>query len=426
MEVILMVVLLACSALISGSEVAFFSLSPLQRKDLRESADGNSQRVIKLLEEPDLEQGSKTLLATILIANNFINITIVLISTLVAGQVLPNNLTPVEELVWNIGVITFLIVLFGEVIPKVFATTHNVLLSKVTAMPIAGVKKMVSPLAKVLIYSSKFLEGSASQSSGINISVDELGHALELTNDNERSNEEQKILEGIVKFGTKDAKQIMTSRIDMVAFAVESSFQELLSHIQRAGHSRLPIYKNSLDEICGILYSKDLLPHLHNDEFAWQVLVRSPFIVTENKKIDDLLKEFQERKIHLAIVVDEYGGTSGLVTLEDIIEEIVGDISDEFDADDIQHSKLDEQNYVFEGKTSLIDLYRILEIDGGPFEAVKGESDTLAGFVIEQSGKIPLKGEKINFNDLTFTIEAADKRRIKRIKITINAFDETD
>lgn len=421
-----MVVLLALSGLISGSEIAFFSLSPTQRMDLRDSTDRNCQRVVQLLEEPDLEQGSKSLLATILIANNFINIAIVLISTLVAGQVLPSGMTQLEELVWNIGVITFLIVLFGEVIPKVYATSHNVQLSKLTALPLSGIKKLVNPLGRILIRSSKFLEGSASQSNGINISVDELGHALELTNDDDRSDEEQKILEGIVKFGSKDAKQIMTSRVDMIGFSHETTFPELLSHIKRAGFSRLPIYQNSLDEIVGILYSKDLLPHLHTEEFEWQILVRSPFIVTENKKIDDLLKEFQERKIHLAIIVDEYGGTSGLVTLEDIIEEIVGDISDEFDDDDLQYSRLDELNYIFEGKTPLIDLYRILEIDGSPFEALKGESDTLAGFVIEQSGKIPVKGEKIKFNDLTFTIEAADKRRIKRLKLTISPDDKTD
>jgi putative hemolysin len=406
-----MIVLLGFSGLISGSEIAFFSLTPAQRKDLGESTDRNSQRVVQLLEEPDLEQGSKSLLATILIANNFINIAIVLISTLVADQVLPIGMTQMEELIWNIGVITFLIVLFGEVIPKVYATSHNVQLSKFTALPLAGIKKLVNPLGKILIRSSKFLEGSTSQSNGINISVDELGHALELTNDDHRTDEEQKILEGIVNFGSKDAKQIMTSRVDMIAFSQETTF---------------PVYHNSLDEIIGILYTKDLLPHLHSEEFGWQELVRSAFIVTENKKIDDLLKEFQERKIHLAIVVDEYGGTSGLVTLEDIIEEIVGDISDEFDDDDLQYSRLDETTYIFEGKTPLVDAYRILEIDGSPFEALKGESDTLAGFVIEQSGKIPVKGEEIYFNGLTFTVEAADKRRIKRLKLTIKSDDKTD
>lgn len=416
----LMAVLLVLSALISGSEVAFFSLSPAQRKDLSERTDSKSQNVVQLLEEPDLQQGSQALLATILIANNFINIAIVLISTIVASGVLPPGLSDVEELVWNIGVITFLIVLFGEVIPKVYATSYNVQLSRVMAKPLQIIKRFVKPLGNLLIKSSKFLEGNRTQHSGINISVDELGHALELTNDDERSNEEQKILEGIVNFGSKDAKQIMTSRVDMIAFPFEAKFQELLAHVQKAGYSRVPVFQNSLDEIAGILYIKDILPHLHEEEYDWQTLVRSPFIVTENKKIDDLLREFQERKIHLAIVVDEYGGTSGLVTLEDIIEEIVGDISDEFDDDNLSYSRLDENNYIFEGKTPLIDIYRILEIDGTPFEAEKGESDTLAGFVIEQSEKIPLKGEKINFREFTFTIEAADKRKIKRLKFTIN------
>ncbi|MCB0759929.1 MAG: gliding motility-associated protein GldE [Flavobacteriales bacterium] len=421
-----MLVLLILSALVSGSEVAFFSLTPGQRKSLNDSGEKKNQRVIDLLENPDLETGSQSLLATILIANNFINIAIVLISTIVADGLLPSNLSDLEELVWNIGVITFLIVLFGEVIPKVYATSFNVQLATAMAPALFIVQRMVKPLGNVLIRSSKYLEGNRSQSATLNISVDQLGHALELTNDDERTDEEQKILEGIVNFGTKDAKQIMTSRVDMIAFSHDWDFSELIKNIQQAGYSRVPVYQNSMDEIAGILYIKDVIPHIDKEEFEWQSLIKSPFIVTENKKIDDLLKEFQERKIHLAIVVDEYGGTSGLVTMEDIIEEIVGEISDEFDDDDLTYSKLDDHNYIFEGKTPLIDLYRVMEIDGSRFEAAKGESDSLAGFVIEQSGKIPLKGEKIQFKEFTFTVEAADKRKIKRLKVTVNVKEDDE
>jgi gliding motility-associated protein GldE len=271
----------------------------------------------------------------------------------------------------------------------------------------------------MMIASTSFVQRKLRKGNS-SFSVDELGHALELTHDEQRSHEEQKILEGIVNFGNIDVKQIMTSRMDVTAVTLDTSFHDLVETIIDAGFSRIPVYRQNLDDIAGVLYVKDLLPHLHRKTFNWQGVLRSPYFIPENKKIDDQLKEFQEKKIHMAIVVDEYGGTSGLVTLEDVIEEIVGEITDEFDSEDLKYSKLDEHNYVFEGKTQLIDIYRILDIDGSPLEAAKGESDTLAGFVIEQAGKIPLKGEKITFREFTFTVDASDKRKVKRVKLTIN------
>jgi gliding motility-associated protein GldE len=287
------------------------------------------------------------------------------------------------------------------------------------SLPLTIIRKIFIPVSKALVNSSGFIERRLNRRKNP-LSVSDLSHALELTQDDDRSEEEHKILQGIVSFGTKDVKQIMTSRMDITAFPEDTPYQELLSEIIDAGFSRIPIYRNSVDEIIGILYIKDLLAHSNAEDLDWKKLLRSPFVVPENKKIDDLLREFQGRKTHMSIVVDEYGGTLGLVTLEDVIEEIVGDITDEFDDEDLHYSKLDDHNYVFQGKTSLIDLYRILDLDGTPFEAAKGESDTLAGFVIEQFGKIPLKGERTQFQNLTFTVEAADKRKIKQVKVSID------
>jgi gliding motility-associated protein GldE len=402
--------------------------------ELRQANDESSARVIELLEDPDKESASKKLLATVLIANNFVNVGIVLLSsaimpylfvpktgaTQIAGLVIDGEW--LTFLVQVVGV-TFFLVLFGEVIPKVYASSHNLSLARSMAFPISIIQKLLSPISRPLVGSTAFLERRlSSYSSGI--SVSDLEHALELTQREGRSEEEQKILEGIVSFGSKDVKQIMTSRVDITAFPDDMPYSELLQKIIETGYSRVPIYTESIDQIRGILYIKDLLPYSDQQEFSWIDLLRPQFFVPENKKIDDLLREFQHRTVHMAIVVDEYGGTSGLVTLEDVIEEIVGDITDEFDDDDIHYSKIDDNNFVFEGKTALIDLYRIIEIEGDAFEAVKGDSDSLAGFIIEQAGKIPVKGEKIHFANFTFTVEAADRRKVKQIKITIHSNNE--
>ncbi len=415
-----MLVLLLASAMISGSEVAFFSLSPSDKKDL-ENSDGRSEkRVIQLLEMPN------RLLATILIANNFVNVAIIILSTYVTEGLLNFEHYPLLGFLFQVVIVTFLLLLMGEIIPKVRANKNSLRFALFMGFPLYLLIKLFYPLSTLLIRTSARLNKN-SKSKSSNISVDELSHMLELTED-DHDQEDKKILTGIVRFGNTDAKQIMTSRMDVVAFDTETNYKDLLDGILESGFSRIPIYEESFDQIKGLIYIKDLLPHIDAEkDFKWQELLRDPMFVTENKKIDDLLSEFQSEKMHLAIVVDEYGGTSGIVSLEDILEEIVGEISDEFDDDDLAYSKLDAHNYVFEGKTPLNDIYRVLEIDGSNFERAKGEADTLAGLVLELVGKIPQKNERVKFEDFTFTIEAADPRRIKRIKLTLpNAETEAE
>ncbi len=411
-SLVVMAILLVSSALISGSEVAFFSIDAKDRESLNSEKDSKSQRVLDQLVKP------KKLLATILIANNFINIAIVILSTYMINNII--SFGPEEEIlnfILTVVVATFLILLVGEVIPKVYATNNSIKLAKFMATPIFVVGKICSPLSNILVRSTSFIDKRIKKS-GTEISVNDLDHALEITDIEGVSDEDKKILEGIVKFGETDVKQIMKSRVDVVAFDESNSFNELLPQIIENGYSRIPIFSESFDNVSGVLYVKDLLPHIDSGEFDWRSLLREPFFVPESKKIDDLLRQFQESKVHMAIVVDEYGGTSGIVTLEDVIEEILGEISDEFDDDDIVYSKIDENNYVFEGKISLVDMYKIMDIEGEMFEEEKGEADTLAGFLIEQSGKIMKKNERMKFGNYLFEVEAADKRRIKQVKIT--------
>lgn len=414
-QILIILGLLFLSAVFSASEVAFFSLSPAQLEKIRTEKTGANLRILDILSKP------KRLLATILIANNTVNVSIAIMSTTIV-----DGLMNFDEQEWLmrfliqvIGV-TLLILILGEITPKVFATSNSVWVASVMSTPILIIRKILYPLSTVLVKSNNFIDKKFKRKNN-NITVDELGHALELTYSNENtSQEEKRILEGIVKFGTTDVKQIMKPRLDMVAFDGETLFSELIPQIIDSGFSRVPVFKDNLDTIEGILYIKDLLPHLDKpSDFNWKSLLRPAFFVPENKKIDDLLKEFKETKIHLAIVVDEYGGTQGLVTLEDVLEEIVGDITDEFDEEKIIYTKIDRLNYLFEGKTSLIDIYRILEIESAPFEEKKGESDTLAGFLLELSGKMPQKNDRIEFMKYVFTIEAVDKRRIKTVKISL-------
>lgn len=376
--------------------------------------------MINLLENPN------KLLATILIANNLINVAIIILSNYVVIGLLPETLGSGWQFFIQVVAVTFLILLIGEVIPKVYANKHNLSVAKGMSRPLIIMRASFSWLSSLLISSTSIIEKRIPKRE-TNISVDELEHALELTHDEDTTVEEQKILKGIVRFGNTDVKQIMKPRTDVIAFEFDAPFDTLIPQIVESGFSRIPVYKESFDKVVGILYIKDLLPHLNADNtFKWQDLIRSPFFVPENKKIDDLLEEFQDKKIHLAVVVDEYGGTSGVVTLEDIIEEIVGDITDEFDDDDLQYSKIDDNNYVFEGKTALNDIYRVLNIDGKDFEDHKGEADTLAGFLLELSGKIMVKNEKTTFDRYVFTVEAADIRRIKRVKVTITEAAESN
>lgn len=412
-SLIVLLILLATSALISGAEVAFFALKPHELEKIKTQKSKKAKLIDGFLSKP------KELLATILITNNFVNVGIIILATYISGSLIDFQGNEWLQFIIQVIIITFLLLLFGEVLPKVYANNNAVRFVGFIVRPLSIFDKVFKPLSQILVVSSRIIDRKL-QGKSHKLSVDDLSNALELTSDENEDKNEKKILEGIVKFGNTDVKQIMRSRIDVTALDQKSSFQKVLKTIRNTGYSRIPIYENSFDKIQGILYIKDLLPYLNKSEkLNWNELIREVFFVPENKKIDDLLKEFQEKKIHLAIVVDEYGGTSGIVTLEDIIEEIVGDISDEFDDDNIIYSKLDEHNYVFEGKTALNDFYRILSIDGERFENAKGESDSLAGFILELTRTMPKKDEKISFDNYTFTIEGVNKRRVTRIKVSV-------
>lgn len=409
-----LIILLASSALVSGSEVAFFSLSPSDRNELEDNKNKSSETVKLLLSKP------KELLAVILILNNFINIAIVILASYVFLNFYPEtDEFDLLRSIIEIGVITFVILLIGEVVPKVYANRNSMKIALLMAKPIyyAGKLPPFSWLKIILVNGTDVILKTARKKS-IDISTDDLEHAIALTREENSSEDEHKILEGIVNFGNTDVKQIMRSRVDTVAIEKNINFEELLEVIREAGYSRIPVYEEKFDDVLGIIYIKDLLPHLGEEaNFDWRVLIRTPFFVPENKKIDDLLKEFQSMKMHMAVVVDEYGGASGIVTLEDVLEEIVGDITDEFDDDDIIYSKINENTFVFEGKTPLVDLYKVLDIDGKSFEQAKGESDSIAGFLIEQSGKILRNNESFEFENIKFIVESSDKKRVKTVKI---------
>lgn len=404
--------LLFCSALVSGAEVALFSLSQKDIDDTLQEHPSKGKIISELLEKP------KKLLATLLVANNFINIGVVILFSYVGHNIFSAVSSPILKFILEVIVVTFLILLFGEVLPKVYASRNNIKFAKLIAYPVAGLDKLLSPISlpmrKVTIYLHNKLGKQKT-----NFSVDQLSQALELTDADETSSDEQKILEGIVTFGNTDTKQVMSPRMDIFALEIEESFATIFSKIIEKGFSRIPVYRDNIDQIEGVLFVKDLLPHINKEEFDWKTLLREPFFVPENKKIDNLLKDFQSMKSHLAIVVDEYGGTSGLVSLEDIIEEIVGDISDEFDGDNVNYSKIDDKNYLFEGKINLKDFYRVIDVDEELFEIRKGEAETLAGFILEVLGNFPKKDQKIAFENCLFTIETVDKKRVKQIKVTI-------
>jgi putative hemolysin len=422
--VIGLLLLLICSALISGAEVALFSLTQKDLDDAKNTKSKSYDIIIELLKQP------KKLLASILVANNFINIAIVIVfaslSNSLFGEVQSElNLGLFKiDLVFFIEVIliTFLILLIGEILPKVYANRNNLKFSKFMAYPLKVLDVIISPISlpmqKVTLGIHRKLGKQKS-----NLNVDYLSQALELASEGDTTQQEQEILLGIVSFGNTDTKQVMRPRIDIFALDQTTAYKKIISEIIINGYSRIPVYKDSIDDVVGVLYVKDLLPHLQKDHFDWTTLLRSPFFVPENKKLDDLMVEFQEKKIHLAIVVDEYGGTSGVVSLEDIIEEIVGDISDEFDDDDLIYSKLDAHNFVFEGKTTLKDFYRVIKLeDESVFENQKGEAETLAGFVLEISKSFPKINSKIIFKNYTFTIEAINKKRIKQLKVTLKNY----
>jgi gliding motility-associated protein GldE len=404
--------LLFCSALVSGAEVALFSLS---QKDIDETILKNVSKgkiISQLLEKP------KKLLATLLVANNFINIGVVILFSFIGKGLFLGINSPVLKFMLEVILVTFLLLLFGEVLPKVYASRNNIKFAKLIAYPISGLDKILSPISLPMRSATIFLQNKLGKQKS-NFSVDQLSQALELTSNDETSSDEQKILEGIVSFGNTDTKQVMSPRIDIFALEINETFEEIYPKIIEKGFSRIPVYRDNIDQIEGILFVKDLLPYINDVIFDWKTLIREPFFVPENKKLDNLLKDFQSMKSHLAIVVDEYGGTSGLVSLEDVIEEIVGDIRDEFDDLPVNFSQIDDKNYIFEGKINLKDFFRIIDVDEELFEIKKGEAETLAGFILEILGNFPKKGQKIVFENCTFAIEAVDQKRIKQIKVTI-------
>lgn len=404
--------LLFLSAMISAAEVALFSLSPNDVAKLSLDNPKKGKLLDKILQKP------KKLLATLLLANNFLNIGVVIIFSIIGSSLFESILSPVIKFVVEVVLVTFLILLFGEVLPKIYASRNSLKFSAFIIVPLSFLDKLLSPVSVPMRNITNILHNKLGNQKS-NISVNQLSQALELTSPEDTTKDEQKILEGIVSFGNTDTKQVMSPRIDVFALDIEETFSEIYPKIVDKGYSRIPVFKENIDHIVGVLFVKDLIPHIHKKEFEWDKLIREPFFVPENKKLDDLLKDFQSMKSHLAVVVDEYGGTSGIVTLEDIIEEIVGDISDEFDDENINFSQIDEKNFIFEGKINLKDFYKITDLDEELFEAKKGEAETLAGFILENLGHFPKKGQKIHFSSTFFVIEAVDKRRIKQIKVTL-------
>ena len=406
-----MLALLFCSAMISGSEVAYFSLDASKWKE--EEDKTSVTQIKKMLVNPN------HLLATILISNNFINVAIIILSTYMTNHLLDYSHYPIMNFIVQVVVVTFALLLLGEVIPKVYANQNSLTFAKWMSGPLSLLSTIFKPLCKLLVSSTSIIERRFN-AKGYQISVDELSSALDLAGENDTKEEEKRILRSIVEFGNIQVKEIMKSRVDVSALEQNISFEEVKNLVVSSGYSRIPVYRENFDTVIGILYIKDLLPFLTNKDFDWINLIRTPFFVPEAKMIDDLMREFQEKKIHLAIVVDEYGGTSGIVTLEDIIEEIVGDINDEFDDDGIQFSKLDSSNYIFEGKTSLNDVLKTIDCVIDFFDPIKGESDTLAGLILEMKGNIPENGEILKYEQYSFTVESVDKTRVKRVKVTIN------
>lgn len=412
-SLVIVVLLLFSSAMISGSEVAYFSLSAADKKKLKRDATKTNERVLKNLENPE------KLLATILVANNFVNVAIIILTTYITSNLISFGDSKLLEFVLQVVVITFFLLLFGEILPKIYATHSVLAFSKFMALPLLTLEKIFRPINSVLIVSTSRVNKRL-QKHRKNISMDEISQALELTSDQELS-EEKEILEGIVKFGNKSVVEIMRSRVDVIAFEINTNFDDVLKVINDSGFSRIPVYNGTFDNIRGILYIKDLLPHSFKGKgFKWQTLIRPPFYVPETKKINALLEEFQKNKVHLAIVVDEYGGSAGIVTLEDILEEIVGDIIDEFDEEENYHTKISENKFMFDGKTLLVDFYKVVSCDDSIFNDVKGDADTLAGLILELKGEIPEVNDVIHCKKFEFTIVEVDNRRIKQIKVKLN------
>ena len=413
-KIVLILILLVCSALISGSEVAFFSLTSTDLKKANNSKNKNLQITYSLRNNP------RRLLAALLVSNNFINIAIVLLFSSFGNAFYLKSFPFWINFIIEVSVITLFILLFGEILPKVYANRNPISFSKKMALPVQFLDKYIFffltiPMSKMNEFIQRRLVFKST-----NLSVDKLSDALELTDKSDSSKNEQKILQSIVSFGSVETKQIMRPRVDVFSVSIELSFSQLLDQIRKKGFSRIPVYQKQIDKIIGIIYLKDLFPHLNKKKFDWKKLIREPYFIPENKKLDDLLKEFQQLKIHLAIVVDEYGGNSGIITMEDVIKEIVGELNVDFFQEDLSFTKIDDNSYIFDGKTNLKDLYKILKIsDEAAFENNKGDSETLAGFILEQKGYFPKKGSALIFKNLKFIVEEIDRKRIKKIKIIL-------
>ena len=412
--IILAAVLLLFSGFASGSEIAFFSLTPNDINELEESNTEKDQRILELRED------SERTLATILITNNVINVTIIMLCNYFFMHVVDFGSAVWLQFVVITVLLTFLLLLFGEIMPKVYCGQHALKMCRLFCDSIFFLRKLFRPLANILLRSGA-LAGKVVQTENHVLSVDDLEQALELT-DEEDLKEEKNMLEGIVRFGDETAKEVMTSRQDIVDLDFKSKFHEVIKCVVDNNYSRIPVYQDSIDNIRGILYIKDLLPHLSKpDTFRWQSLIRPPYFVPETKKIDDLLREFQENKVHIAIVVDEFGGTSGLITMEDILEEIVGEINDEYDEEEKPYVRINANTYVFEGKTLLSDFFKILDLDDETFEEVEGDADSLAGLLLESKGDFPELHERIDFQNYTFEVTELDEHRISKIKVVIHS-----
>ena len=411
---VLLFFLLFCSAVISGAEVAFFSISSTQLESIQDNHSKEKGLIEKLLKSP------KRLLATILVANNFINIALVLLFSNISQLFLNKIDNHFLSLLIEVIAISFIILIFGEILPKIFANRNNLVFARFTASVIYRLDNfLLFVLTIPMSLITNFIEKRFGQKGG-NFSVDELSKALELTKQNDTTEEEEKILRGIVNFGNIEISQVMCPRVDIFALSSDLSLDKVLPKLIENGFSRIPVFENQLDNIIGILYVKDLLPNIKNRNFNWTSILRPTYFVPENKKLDDLFKEFKLKKMHIAMVVDEYGGTSGLVTLEDLIEEIIGDISDEFDYEDVEYSKIDNNVYLFDAKISLNDFFRISKISSVEnFEKNRGEAETLGGFLTEILQSLPRIREKISFEKIQFTIESVDKKRIKRVKVKL-------
>jgi len=397
--------------------VAYFSLSPSDIDKLKHEKNKKTNRILKLIDMPE------RLLGSILISNNFVNVGIVIISYYIINKIVDLSEARVIGFVLQVVIITFLLLLFGEILPKIYATQFAIKFARVMAMPLTILDKIFKPISLVLISSTSIIQKKFSRLKE-DISMDDLSEALDLPST--EITEDKEILKSIVRFGNIDAKEIMKARMDIFAINIDTKFTRVLPEIISSGYSRIPVYIESLDNIKGILYIKDLLPHMHKpNTFMWQSLIRSPYFIPETKKIDDLLEEFQTKKIHMAIVLDEYGGTYGLITLEDILEEIVGEITDEYDEEEIAYKKLGENVFLFKGKTQLNDFYKITGSEINVFDKVKGEADTLAGLILEIEGEIPMKDDIIRYRNFVFNISSVDNRRIKEVEVRIEGFSKT-